>query len=39
MGVFGDIDIEFIEQNLEDFNLKDFVNVQLQLEECVLQFN
>ncbi|MGB3622036.1 MAG: pyridoxal phosphate-dependent aminotransferase family protein [Ketobacter sp.] len=39
MGVLGDTDIEPIEQNLEDFNLKDFVNVQSLLEERVLQFN
>lgn len=39
MKMLDDGDLEKVEQNIEDFNLKDFVNVQKALEERVKQFN
>ena len=39
MGIINEKDAETVETNIEDFNLKDFVNVQQALEDRIKQFN
>ena len=39
MGIINDNEMAVVEQNIEDFNLKDFVNVEQALEERIKQFN
>ena len=39
MGIINDKELETVEPNVSDFNLKDFVNVQQVLEDRIKQFN
>ena len=39
MGTITDNELDSVEKNIEDFSLKDFVNVQQALEDRVKQFN